>query len=532
MTMNRRRDPVEAAPMVGTAVVAAGSDCWAIGADVEALSQTRTGGVYSPFGCSAQASRYDGQTPPARDKPTGVTADRVDIAAVPRDVLDLCERLRSRGRRAWIVGGCVRDLIVGRPASDWDVATDARPHELLSIFPQAIPTGIEHGTVTVVRHGHHYEVTTLRGEGKYSDGRHPDWVEFVDDITADLARRDFTVNAIAIDPLDGQVIDPFDGRGDLCRGLLRAVGDPKQRFAEDGLRVLRAARFVATLELALDPATEAAVSTTLDTYRKVAQERVRDEWIKTMAARTPSRAFEVMRRTGILGVTCPELVEGVGMEQNKWHAYDVWRHGLECMDACIADPILRIAALLHDVGKPRTRAWSDKTADYTFYDHDRVGAEIAEPIAARLRFSNDERARIVSLVRHHLFHYSDEWTDAAVRRWIRRVGPERVEDLYRLNEADVRAKGRDFESDLAALAALKAHVARVVAEGAALSTRDLKVNGHDLLSELGLAPGRVIGELLDVLLECVTEDPSVNERGALLARAREHLMSREVGRKD
>jgi tRNA nucleotidyltransferase (CCA-adding enzyme) len=439
--------------------------------------------------------------------------------------MGLCERLRSRGKRAWIVGGCVRDMLLGRTANDWDVATDARPNELLGIFPKAIPTGLEHGTVTVVKEGHHYEVTTLRGEGTYSDGRRPDWVEFVDDITADLARRDFTVNAIAVDPQDGKIIDPFDGRGDLERGLLRAVGDPKQRFSEDGLRVLRAARFVASLELALDPATEAAIEPTLDTYRKVAPERVRDEWIKTMKARTPSRAFEVMRRTGILGVTCPEMLAGVGVEQNKWHAYDIWRHGLECMDACAADPILRIAALLHDVGKPQTREWSDKTKDWTFYDHDRVGAEMAEPIAARLKFSNDERARIVALVRFHLFHYSDEWTDSAVRRWIRRVGPERVEDLYVLNEADVRAKGRDFESDLEALAKLKAHVAKVIAEGAALSTRDLAIDGHDLMRELQIKPGRIIGEILSALLEAVTNDPALNTREALLALARQHVLA-------
>jgi tRNA nucleotidyltransferase (CCA-adding enzyme) len=438
-------------------------------------------------------------------------------------VLDLCERLRLQGKRAWIVGGCVRDLLRGRTANDWDVATDARPKELLRIFPRAIPTGIDHGTVTVVKEGHHYEVTTLRGEGTYTDGRRPDWVEFVDDITRDLARRDFTINAIALDPADGRILDPFDGRRDLDRGVLRAVGDPRERFAEDGLRVLRAARFVATLELTLDPATEDAIASTLGTYRKVASERVRDEWVKTMKARTPSRAFEVMRRTGILAVTCPELLEGVGLSQNKWHAYDVWRHAVACMDACEADPILRIAALLHDVGKPRTRAWSDKTQDYTFYDHDRVGAEIAEPIAARLRFSNDERARIVALVRYHLFHYSSEWTDAAVRRWIRRVGAERVEDLYVLNAADVRAKGRDFDVDLEALARLKAHVARVIAAGAALSTRDLKVSGHDLLRELALSPGPIVGRILDALLEAVTNDPGLNEREALLAYARDFV---------
>jgi tRNA nucleotidyltransferase (CCA-adding enzyme) len=252
---------------------------------------------------------------------------------------------------------------------------------------------------------------------------------------------------------------------------------------------------------------------------------VRDEWIKSMKARAPSRAFEVMRRTGILAVTCPELLEGVGMDQNRWHAYDVWRHGLECMDACSGDPILRIAALLHDVGKPQTRAWSDKTADFTFYDHDRVGAERAEPIASRLRFSNDERTRIVSLVRNHLFHYSDEWTDSAVRRWIRRVGADRLNDLYALNEADVRAKGRDCVKDLDALSSLKAHVAKVLAEGTALSTRDLKVNGHDLIRELGIRPGPVIGQILDALLEAVTSDPSANEREALLAKAREYVLA-------
>jgi tRNA nucleotidyltransferase (CCA-adding enzyme) len=452
--------------------------------------------------------------------------DRVDLTAVPPDALALCERLRSQGKRAWIVGGCVRDLLLGRHPSDWDVATDALPAELLKIFPRAIPTGIEHGTVTVVRNGHHYEVTTLRGEGTYSDGRRPDWVEFVDDITADLARRDFTVNAIAIDALDGRVVDPHGGRADLARRVLRAVGDPEARFSEDGLRVLRAARFVATLEMTLDPATEAAIGPTLSTFRKVAAERVRDEWVKAMKARAPSRAFDVMRTTGILEITCPELLLGVGVEQNKWHAYDVWRHAMECMDACAGDPMLRIAALLHDVGKPATRAWSDKTQDWTFYEHERVGAEIAEPIAARLRFSNDERARVVSLVRNHLFHYDAGWSDAAVRRWIRRVSVDRLEDLYRLNEADVRAKGRGFEADLASLAKLKAHVERVLAEGAALTTRDLKINGHDLMKELGLKPGRILGEILEELLEAVIADPAVNERERLLALARDVLKRR------
>ena len=348
-------------------------------------------------------------------------------------------------------------------------------------------------------------------------------MHFVDDIVADLARRDFTVNAIAVNPESGALVDPFHGRQDLAAKTLRAVGNPFERFSEDGLRVLRAARFCAVLEFELEPATFAAIAPTLATFRKVSAERVRDEWMKTMKARAPSRAFEIMRTSGILAITCPELLEGVDIEQNKWHSFDVWRHGLACMDACAGDPVLRIAALLHDVGKPRSRQFSAKTQDYTFYEHDRIGAEIALPIVTRLRFSNEERDRIVALVRHHLFHY-DAWSDQAVRRWIKRVGRDRVEDLYALNEADRVGKGPLFgDGDLAPLLALKAHVDKVLAEGAALSTRDLVINGGDLIKELGVKPGRKIGQTLDALLEVVLADPAQNERSSLLARSREIL---------
>jgi tRNA nucleotidyltransferase (CCA-adding enzyme) len=197
----------------------------------------------------------------------------------------------------------------------------------------------------------------------------------------------------------------------------------------------------------------------------------------------------------------------------------VWRHNLACLDACAGDPVLRIAALFHDVGKPRTKAYSEKTADYTFYDHDRVGAEMVEPICTRLRFSNDERARIAALVRFHLIHYSTEWSDAAVRRWLRRVGRDRLEDLYTLNEADVRAKGTDATADLATLGLLKAHVGRVMEAGAALSVRDLAVNGKDLLA-LGMRPGRRMGEVLEALLELVLTDPALNTREVLTEKAR------------
>ncbi len=444
----------------------------------------------------------------------------------------ICRALRDRGHRAWIVGGCVRDVIMGRPVSDWDVCTDAKPEQMLATFPRAIPTGLKHGTITVVKNKVHYEVTTLRGEGSYSDGRRPDEVHFVDDISDDLLRRDFTVNAMAVDSESYALVDPWGGRRDLDAKILRAVGDPRARFAEDGLRVLRAARFSAQLEFGLDPETERAIPETLDTYRKVSLERIRDEWVKAMKAKQPSRAFDVMRQGGMLEITCPELLEGAGCEQNKHHVYDVWGHAMACMDACLpGDPILRIAALFHDVGKPRSRAFSEKTADYTFYGHERIGAEMVEPICSRMRFSNDERVRITELVRQHMWHY-DGWQDAAVRRWIRRVGIERLADLYALRDADILGKGpgRSEPEEFERTRALQAHVERILAEGDALSVRDLAIGGRDLMTELGLPPGRILGQILEQLLEEVLEDPARNERSALLQSARVFVANAAAGK--
>jgi tRNA nucleotidyltransferase (CCA-adding enzyme) len=444
------------------------------------------------------------------------------VRRIDRDAIGICQRLRDAGKRGWIVGGCVRDLLLGKDVHDWDVATDARPEEVMRIFPRVIPTGIDHGTVSVLIRGVPFEVTTLRGETTYSDGRRPDSVVFVDDIAADLARRDFTMNAIAIDPLAPALVDPWEGQKDLDARVLRAVGDPVERFSEDGLRVLRAARFAATLECAIEPRTLAAILPTLGTYRKVSAERIRDEWVKTMKARRPSVAFDVMRETGILGVTIPEMLEQVGCEQNRYHAYDVWRHSMTCLDSCEGDPPLRIAALLHDLGKPRSRARSEKTNDYTFYNHENIGADMAGPILERLRFSNEERDRIVLLVRHHLVCYSDDWGDKAVRQWIRRVTRERVEDLYALNRADMLGKGRDVTSELEGLEKLKVRVAAVLAAKDALSVRELAVDGKDVMRELSIPPSRRVGEVLEKLLEKVVEDPALNERETLVAMNRSY----------
>jgi tRNA nucleotidyltransferase (CCA-adding enzyme) len=449
-------------------------------------------------------------------------------ASVPGEVRELCQRLKEAGHRSWLVGGCVRDELLREEGSaedashrgDWDIATSARPEQVQKLFRRVIPTGIQHGTVTVLMRDGQYEVTTLRGETSYSDGRRPDAVYFVDDIKDDLARRDFTINAIAYDVLEDRLIDPFDGAQDLAKRLLRAVGVASERFAEDGLRVLRGARFAATLELEIEPSTAQAIQPSLDSYRKVSAERIRDEWLKTMKAKKPSRAFELMKNHGILAVTAPEMLESVGCEQNKYHAFDVWGHAMSCLDSAPRAAVLRVAALLHDIGKPRSRAFSDKTNDYTFYEHERIGAEMVEPLLSRLRFSNEERQRIVALVRHHLICYDSSWSDAAVRRWIRRVTPELVPDLYLLNEADVRGKGRDASPDLEALSALKAHVERILAAGAAFSTKDLAIDGRVLMQELGMKPGPDLGRILKALLDEVVDDPSKNQRDVLLERAR------------
>ncbi len=440
----------------------------------------------------------------------------VPADAIPEQVVALCHRIREGGYRAWVVGGSLRDVLLERTPGDWDIATSATPDELRTLFRRVVPTGEKHGTVTVLWHGSSYELTTLRGEGGYSDGRRPDAVEFIDDIEADLQRRDFTINALAYDPLEDRLIDPLGGARDLDAGLLRTVGRAEDRFREDGLRPLRAARFVATLELKLDPATRDAIGASLDSFRRVSAERVRDEWLKTLAARLPSRGFEVMRETGLLGVTCPDLVEQVGCEQNRYHAFDVWTHSLQCLDACPPDAVQRMAGLLHDLGKPRTRERSEAHGDWTFYRHDIVGAEMADRWLRDLRFANSDRERIVHLVRHHLVCYADDWSDAAVRRFVRRVGVTEVDSLLTLARADTLAKGRPVDDELAGLERLRTRIADAVAAGAAFGLKDLAVSGADVMQRLGITPGPTVGKVLEALLQRVLEEPSLNEREALL----------------
>ncbi|HEY6726291.1 MAG TPA: hypothetical protein VI197_19780 [Polyangiaceae bacterium] len=427
---------------------------------------------------------------------------------IPEHVLEIARVLARTGHRTWVVGGSLRDqlrtVLAGSSpnhGADWDLATDAQPQVVQRAFKRVIPTGIKHGTVTVMLGQQGYEVTTLRGEADYSDGRRPDSVYFVDDIREDLARRDFTINAIAYDPLARVVEDPFDGVGDLQRRLIRAVGSASERFGEDGLRVLRAARFVATLEFDLDPETARAIEPSLDSFRKVSPERVRDEWIKTMKARAPSRAFIVMRDHGLLSATAPALL---GPEQSTGEA--PLQVALRAVDLSAPNPSVRFAALLHNVGSASV---NDQPVNQS--------AELAFGLLSSLRFSNKDRDRIVSLVRHHAAFDPDTRSDADLRRWLRRVGPELLEDLHALMQAIASARAEATDG----VERLFERARSILKLKPPLTIGELAVTGNDLRQELDLAPGPLLGRTLQALLELVLDDPEQNQRARLLALARD-----------
>lgn len=447
-----------------------------------------------------------------------------EVNEVPAEVMAVLRGLRAAGHQAWIAGGAVRDLLrraqglAVPPPADYDVATDALPGEVQRIFPRVIETGVEHGTVTVLAGEQRVEVTTFRGEGPYLDGRRPSKVTFLGDIAGDLSRRDFTVNAIAWDPLDGKLCDPHGGLDDLRRRRLRAVGDPLARFAEDGLRPLRAVRFACTLRLALEPRTRRAIGETLAVFDKVARERVRDELSKLLVrGAPPSRGLRLLLRTGLLARIVPELLEGVGFAQNRYHAFDVFRHTLRCLDFAPPDLTLRLAALLHDVAKPRCAAPREGApGEHTFYDHEHAGEKLALGILARLRFPRREAERVALLVREHNWHYLPQWTDATVRRTIARIGPAELPALWALRRADLQARGRLVAEGLENQQAAEERFARELARQSALRVADLAIGGEDVMRELRLAPGRRVGEVLSALLERVLDEPSLNTRDALI----------------
>ncbi len=415
----------------------------------------------------------------------------------------------------------MRELLRGEAlaAQDWDLGTSATPEEVLRLYPKSIATGARFGTITVPTAAGPCEVTTFRVESEYKDARHPERVTFVRELEADLWRRDFTVNAIAWDPLGDRLVDPTGGIPDLEKGLLCAVGDPRERFREDGLRPIRAARFAATLGFTLEENTERALPDTRAEVESVAAERVQEELMKMLRAPQPSRGFEVLRRAGLLGIWFPELEKTVAVPQNRYHAYDVYFHTLYTCDAApVGKPAVRLAALFHDVGKPATRQ-EKEGGEATFYNHQMVGEELTRAAMERLRFSRDMTERVAHLVRQHMFDYRPEWTDAAVRRFIRSVGVEQIADLFDLRIADNIGNGlkTGFPHYLPEL---RSRVEAILEAEEALSVKDLAVDGTDIMQALDLPPGPRVGKILELLLEEVLENPALNRRERLLERIR------------
>jgi tRNA nucleotidyltransferase (CCA-adding enzyme) len=424
-------------------------------------------------------------------------------------------KLRVDGAQAYLVGGTVRDVLLGRESNEaFDVATDRTPEQVTAAFGRVVPIGLEHGTVMIVEGDLRVECTTFRREGAYGDARHPDQVEYTHDPLEDLKRRDLTINAIAFEPEGGVLLDPHGGALDLENRTLRAVGNPVDRFHEDALRPLRVARFAATLEMVPEPRTRAALATVADRAPLVAWERVATELAKLMAAPSPSIGIELLREAGLLELWLPELAACYGVLQNRWHAYDVYEHSVRTADAAPAHkPHVRWAALLHDVGKPATRA--EKDGEGTFYNHQIVGAEMAERALERLRFPTAEREAIVHLVREHMFDYKPEWTDATLRRWLRRVGVESVADLFDLRIADYIGNGLRAGFP-AYLEPMRERIDRLIAEASALHVADLAIDGRDVMEVLGIPPGPRVGVVLETALEWVIDNPSMNDRDKLL----------------
>jgi putative nucleotidyltransferase with HDIG domain len=437
-------------------------------------------------------------------------------ASIPEPALEVARGLSARGFRTVFVGGGVRDALLGiEPAAAWDLGTSATPQQVMEVYPASVPTGIEHGTVTLPIDGGAVEITTFRTEGDYSDARHPDHVSFTDDLSADLRRRDFTVNALAYDAAAHLLVDEVGGLADLRAGILRAVGDPKDRMREDALRAMRAARLVATRSFEIEPATLAALPAVAKLLPRVSAERVRDELTRTLLGEEPDKGLDTLRDAGLLQVVLPELTACEGVPQNRHHKYDVYRHILETVRHAEMRFRVRWAALCHDLGKPATRG-EKENGENTFYGHPQVGAEITEKLLERLRFPRAEREAVALLVREHLFDYRPEWTDAAVRRFLKRVGWEHLRDLFDLRRADI--KGTGIGSDGSSIAQLEERIRKVRESNAPLSVGELAIDGADVMEVLGLPPGPLVGQLLRTILEEVLEDPSLNDRDRLLRR--------------
>lgn len=442
----------------------------------------------------------------------------------------------DHGYEAYLVGGAVRDIMLNKPCSDWDVATNATPEQVTEMFPFVIPTGIAHGTVTVhfgngKNNKTEIEVTTFRTESDYSDGRHPDKVEYAATIEEDLSRRDFTMNAIAVNLKDGKIVDPFEGRKDIKKKVIRTVGKASERFMEDGLRPIRALRFASQLKFSIKKDTFSEIKRP-EIQKKITSisiERFRDEFLKMMKSEKPSVGLKLMEETGILKLFIPEFESCRGCIQGDgrgYHDFDVLDHLFYACDGAPSDPEkykVRLAALFHDIAKPickKVVQEDDGSEQYTFYNHDNAGAKVVEQILRRLKFSNEEINDVSHLVRNHMFHYESNWSDAAVRRFIVRVGLDYMDDLFDLRVADVygmhnNAVNLRNSTTSENLLELKERIEKITEKQNALSLKDLAVNGKDLI-EAGIPSGKQLGLILNRLFETVLEDPDMNTKEKLL----------------
>lgn len=448
---------------------------------------------------------------------------------IPQAVRDAVGRLEGAGFSSFLVGGCVRDLLRGVAPADWDIATAAKPEEVLELFPDGVYEN-RFGTVIVpltqlpaayvqppTDELKKIEVTTLRVEERYTDMRHPDQIRFAATIEEDLARRDFTINAIALRVSDGAIIDPFGGQKDLGARTIRAVGSAGERFREDALRLMRAVRFATQLAFEIESDTRAAIAASADLINMIAAERIRDELVKIILTDHPERGMFMLQETGLLKHILPELEEGVGVTQNKHHVYTVFEHNVYSLMYAAQygySLAVRLASLLHDVGKVRTKR--GEGPDATFYNHDIVGARMAARIMDRLRFPKALSEKVVTLVRYHLFFYDvGVVTESSVRRLLRKVGPENISELIQVRIAERKGSGvpkaRPYR-----LRHLEFMIERVQRDPIAVTM--LAVDGADVMEITGMKPGPRIGWILHALLEEVLDDPGLNTKEYLKER--------------
>lgn len=436
---------------------------------------------------------------------------------MPASVQNILDKFEKSGYEIYIVGGAVRDVLMGRLVSDWDFTTNAKPEEILKVIPEGFYDN-QFGTVGLVAEGFKkpFEITTYRTEQGYSDARHPDKISWGKTLKEDLSRRDFTINSLALDK-DLKVIDLYNGQKDIEAKLIRAVRDPNERFNEDALRMMRGVRIAGEIGFTIEKETFEAIKKNSALINKIAKERVKDELFKLLASPNPYEGMILFKDSGLMAEILPEMEKCFGVEQKspgRHHIYDVGTHLLMSLKNCKSeDPITRFATLIHDIGKPQTYKKLG-TGVITFYNHEMVSTRIAENIADRLRFSKKEKDKFVTLVRWHQFTVDEHQTDAAIRRVLRNVGLENMEDMLALRVGD-RLGGGARETSWR-LEEFKKRLIEVQKEP--FSVRDLKIDGNDVMKELKLKPGPKVGEILEKLFNEVVEKKVENKKEELLKK--------------